>query len=715
MPHNDYKESSEIKAKRLQPKWHNAPEVSDLKADVLAAKTDSDTQKALIKTWVDNLRGLSDKGNNTGEGKSKYVSKLIRKQAEWRYTGLSEPFLSTGVDLFNVKPVTFEDVKGSEQASLVLNNQFNTVISKVKFIDSLVRALVDEGTAFIRTGWAYTEEPTKITITEYEYIPTDDLAFIEELNGLAFLRENDPGLYEAEDEALRKALEYSIDTDQIHRAVVKGTREEEDVNVLSDHPTAEVVNVHNITVDPTCGNDLRNAGFLTFDFETSLGELKKSGKYKNLDAIKKNTGSVYEQPDFEASSQGSSFQYEDDARKKLVATEYWGYWDIHGDGTTVAIMAVYVGDTMIMLDKNLYPHKKLPFVAIPYLPVKDSIYGEPDGELLKDNQAIAGAVTRGVLDMMGKSAAGQQGYRSDALSAVNKKRFLNGLDYEFQPNVDPSKSFHTHSYPEIPQSANFVLGQQHAEAESLSGVKAFSSGITGNSLGDTATNGKNALDAASKREMGILRRMSEGLLEVARQIVSMNAEFLSEEEVVRVTNKTFVTVRRDDLQGNYDLQLSISTPEEDDAKAEQLAFMLQTTGQTMGPHFSQLILSKIAKLRKMPDLAKQIEDFQPQPDPLEVEKQQLEIQLLKAKIQNELQLATKNNSSAQLDIARVGTENAKAGNLNSDTDLKDLSFVETESGTTQARTLEVNAEQAKVKNLQSRGDDVKTTNGIRPT
>ena len=35
----------------------------------------------------------------------------------------------------------------------------------------------------------------------------------------------------------------------------------------------------------------------------------------------------------------------------------------------------------------------------------------------------------------------------------------------------------------------------------------------------------------------------------------------------------------------------------------------------MPPEMSQMILADIAKLRKMPDLAKRIEEYQPQPDP----------------------------------------------------------------------------------------------------
>lgn len=51
-------------------------------------------------------------------------------------------------------------------------------------------------------------------------------------------------------------------------------------------------------------------------------------------------------------------------------------------------------------------------------------------------------------------------------------------------------------------------------------------------------------------------------------------------------------------------------------------------------------------------------------------------------------------SQANLDVAKIGTEQAKASNLQSDTDLKDLDFVEQESGVKQEREKELRATQA---------------------
>jgi hypothetical protein len=242
-----------------------------------------------------------------------------------------------------------------------------------------------------------------------------------------------------------------------------------------------------------------------------------------------------------------------------------------------------------------------------------------------------------------------------------------------------------------------MLQLQNADAESLTGVRAFHTGITNKAAySDTATGERSAMDATAKREVGILRRASQGLVEVGRKILAMNAVFLSEEEVVRVTHDEFITVRRDDLAGEFDLKISTSTAESDNQKAEELAFMLQTTAQTMGPEFAQIILADIAKLRKMPSLAKKIEEYKaPPPDPLEQQLKELEIAKLEAEVLKLQAEAQEKGAEAQLDQTKIGTEEAKARNLDAETDAINLDFVEQESGTKQERDLQLQSEQAR--------------------
>lgn len=673
--------------------WQNPPNLVNLKQDFMDAKPAHDLQKTKIATWLNNLHVEGPAKPQTPKGSSSIQPKLIRKQAEWRYAALSEPFLSTD-DVFKVEPVSWEDREAAQQNQLVLNHQFNTKIDKVAFIDKYVRTGVDEGTIIVRCGWCFEEEEVTERVPNVEFVQNPELGPMHEQ--LAEMAELSPSQYQTDvPDELKQAHELTMEHGVPYEPVIRGYREVQVMRTTRNHPTVEVCNYRNITVDPTCLDDIEKAGFVIYSFESSLSQLKKDGRYKNLDKINVSGNSILMEPDHAGSEGSRSFNFSDQARMKIVVYEYWGMWDIDGSGKTKPIVAAWVGGTLIRLQENPYPDKKHPFISVQYLPVRESMYGEPDGALLEDNQKVIGAVTRGMIDLMGKSANSQTGMRKDMLDATNRRKFEKGQDYEFNAGVDPRQGVHQHSYPEIPMSAQFMLQLMNMEAESLTGVKAYSQGVSGAALGDVAAGVRGALDAASKRELGILRRLSNGIVKIGRKIIAMNSEFLSEEEVIRITNEEFVRVKRDDLAGNFDLKLSISTAEEDNNKAQELAFMLQTMGPNGDAELNKMILADICRLRKMPDMAKKIETYQPQPDPMQQKLQELELAKLEAEIAEIRAKAQKTLVDAGLSEAKIATEDAKANNLNSDTDNKNLDFVEQESGVKQERDLQKIGEQAR--------------------
>lgn len=668
-------------------KWKKEPKLSQLKHDLQQAQTSHSAQITNVNRWLDNLHVRGKAQVSGGKGRSQIVPKLIRKQAEWRYPALSEPFLSTS-DLFQVDPVTHEDKGAAIQNQLILNNQFQTKINKTAFIDWYVRKAVNEGTVIVRTGWEFEEGEVDEQVPQFQYVI--DPQVMQEYEPLAQMAQQEPDSFANLDPALKAGYEMTQNTQQPVRAILTGYATKRVKKVKVNRPTVEICDTRNVYIDPTCEGNLDKAQFIIHSFESSMSELKRDGRYKNLEQINVENASTYSDPDHSYGDGTSAFSFSDTARKRITVYEYWGYCDIDGSGITQPIVATWVSNTLIRLDENPFPDGKPPFIVVPYLPLTGTVYGEPDGELLEDNQKVLGAVTRGMVDLLGKSANSQTGFQKNMLDATNKIRYESGKDYEFNPNADPRSGIHMHTYPEFPQSAMAMLQMQNGEAESLTGVRAFAggNGISGNGLGDTAAAVRGALDAASKREMGILRRLSNGILQLGRKIMAMNAQFLSEEEVVRITNAEFVKVRRDDLAGNFDLRLSISTAESDQAKAQELAFMLQTMGNNMDPAMSRLILADIARLHKLPEIAHKIETFQPQPDPMQQQLQQLEIQKAQAEIAFIQAQTMEAQAKANLAGAKVPVEHARAGNIASEKDQKDLKFLQDEDGTTHAQELD---------------------------
>jgi phage terminase Nu1 subunit (DNA packaging protein) len=83
-----------------------------------------------------------------------------------------------------------------------------------------------------------------------------------------------------------------------------------------------------------------------------------------------------------------------------------------------------------------------------------------------------------------------------------------------------------------------------------------------------------------------------------------------------------------------------------------------------------------------------IQDYQPQPDPLAQQKAQLEIELLKAQIENERAKGQENATDVYLKQWKAENEKAKARALNSKADITDLDYIEQATGLKQDRELE---------------------------
>lgn len=655
--------------------WKKEPSIQLLKGDLESAKPAHDAIMSQIREWNDLMEVKGKAKPPKVKGRSQVQPRLVRRQAEWRYAPLSEPFLSSS-KLFKLTPVTFEDELAARQNELVLNYQFRTQLNKVKLVDDYVHSIVDDGTGIARIGWERKTVKIKTETPVFQLYPIENQEQADVLQQALQLQAENPREYdETMPEDIKEAVNYFNETGEATYAIQTGVTEVEVEKALVNRPTVEMLNPNNVVIDPSCNGDLDKALYAVISFETCKADLMKNkDRYHNLDKIDWESSSPITDPDHESKTP-SDFQFKDALRKKVVAYEYWGFYDINDDGSLEPIVATWIGSTLIRMEKNPFPDGKLPLVVVPYMPRKRELFGEADAELLGDNQAILGATMRGMIDLLGRSANGQRGYPKGMLDTLNRRRYDDGQDYEYNPmQGNPSQSIMEHKFPELPQSAIVMTQMQNQEAESLTGVKAFSGGVTGSAYGDVAAGIRGALDAASKREMAILRRLAKGMADIGTKICAMNAVFLSEKEVVRITNEQYVEINREDLKGNFDIEVDINTAEIDNQKSQDLGFMVQTLGNTVDQSITLSLVAKIAELKRMPDLAHELRTWQPQPDPMEEQLKQLAIQ--KAQLENE-ELQSK-----------IALNNAKAKEAASSGDLKDLDYLEQESGTKHARDME---------------------------
>ena len=599
------------------------------KADLKAAELLKRDQDASISVWKAEYNG--DPYGNEKKGKSAIVSRDIKKQSEWQHATIVDPFVST-TDIIKCTPITAEDEQSARQNELLLNTQFCRKFDRFNFMSKAVKVLDREGTLVVQTGWDYEDE---------EVTTMADMVVMDE-DG-----------------------QESIVSKEVVETIIK-----------KNQPTAKVCRNEDIYIDPTCQDNLDNAQFVIYRYESDLSSLKKDGRFKNLD---KAAGGGSEDYDYDPADD-TVFRFTDEPRKKMVIYEYWGNYDVNGDGIAEPIVCAWINDTIIRLQSNPYPDGKPPFIVVPFNSVPFKIHGEANAELIGDNQKVKTAIIRGIIDNMAQSNNGQVAVRKGSLDQINRKKFVAGQNFEF--NGNPS-DFWQGSYNQIPGSAFDMIGLMNNEIESITGTKSFSGGINAGSLGTTATGARGALDATATRRMNLVRNVAENLVKpLIRKWMSYNSEFLEDEEVVRVTNEDFVPVRRDDLDGRIDLAITISTAEDNAAKSQELSFLLQTLGPNEDPDIRRGLMADIMDLMRMPDQAKRVREYQPKPDPmqdqlrqLELERFQLENEKIKAEILDKQARAQENTIDAQLKTNKAAVEAAKARKLTSEADNIDLKFI----------------------------------------
>ena len=688
--------------------WKNEPTFAQLKYDYDLAQTDHQAYLADLYRWRENLDG--GKPINAGKNKSKARPKLIRKQAEWKYPALEEPFLSTE-NIFDIRPRTFEDSFRAEQNKIYINYQWSVKVNRGKLINEIVRKMVNEGTAIVKSGWEIGEKEIKV-FEEKPVFATAEQSFMILTQQLQSGQIDEVQMQEI----LNSGSPMQIGTKRV----------EVEKTVLSkNQPTYEVCDNESIILDPTANGDSGALKFIIHEYETDMSELKKDefsedtyiddvsgervaevrGKYKNLDYIT-------DLDKIDSTSQNSNvyktrtqFNFDSgDTRRKFKAYDYWGYWDINNDGVLEPIVATWVGSTLIRLQKNPFPHKQLPFSFGIFMPRFGEVRGEPEGELLEENQEQIGRMTRAINDMVSTQAIGQT-FIDDQFfpSRVEKDNYNEGRTVYYRHNMDPKQAIYHRKVEPIDGTTLQIINMNNAEAESLTGTKAFSQGMSSNSLGSVAAGIRSAMDATSKRDLSVLRRMSSELItDLGKKTIAMNQAYIDEKEMVRVTNSEFITVKREDIEGDFDLIVDVSTAEKDNETAQDLGFILQTNAANMDPNLAKIVLSKIMKLKKQPDLAQQILEFQPTPDPiveqikmLQLENEKMKNEKLKKEIE-ELDSRIHERVSRVLENEQdVGTKKANeevliatANKINAEADELNRKFVDNVTGSARQKEVE---------------------------
>lgn len=592
-----------------------------------------------ISTYLSEYDG-KPYGNETA-GSSTIVAREIKKQSESIIPDLVEPYVDTP-RIIKAYGVTKDDQAPARQQEKLLNYQFTRDFNRLEFADEAARVFVNEGTVVIKTGWEveYGES--------YRYLRGINEKFLED-NGI----EDYEILEQFEDGSINVNAKMEIE--------------------VINRPTAIVCKNEDIFTDPNA-KTLEDSDFIIYRYETNMSQIKKNkAAYENTNNIEPNReeskdsslGTYRESKSLENGS-SISYDFEDDPRKKVTVYQYWGNLDINNDGIVVPCVVEKVDDVIIRFEENPMPDKQPPFVMAPYTKVPFSMWGESHGELITDQQKIMTSITRGVIDNMASSNNGVKFGMKGALDPINKTAYINGTSKYIETNVDP-RELVDGTFNQIPQTILGFYELVKAESRQLSGVTNPEAQLGSNAAYAKTGTMSQIMSSGQKRIVNTIRKMNELIYKpMFKKWIAYNKAFLSPEQIIRINNE-YIPIRKDDIQGNIDLDIVINVAGTNDALAGQITMLLQQ-GQALGLPFEiqKRLYSQLFEIYRQTDLADFIMEYQPQPDPKQQANEDLDMQSRVADIQ-------KTTADARL-------KEAKAMEAMSSKETKDISNIKESNG-----------------------------------
>jgi len=599
----------------------------DLRYDYKKAKEAKTIIDNLIIEWDDLYNGKKFGGEN--KQKSQIVMKEIAKQIEWQKPAIMEPFTSTS------NPIRLKTSKNEKRSRIMqkyLNGQFAGEFDREDFMDKLSDVLLREGTVWVRTGWDYSETK-KVEVKPN--VTMEDL--LKEENEPSDIKQNKDGTFRAKYET---------------------------TEMVRNIPTLEICRNEHIFPDPSA-RAMDECRFIIFKRFLTISELREADLYdeEKIDKLESKLqsseredtalGQVRDADDRDY-GQDSTYQPKDASRKKVAILEYWGFYDLDGDGIAEPIVATWAEKEgcNLHIGENPYPSKKIPFERGVYSARPFSLWGNALAYFIGDNQKVKSGIMRGILDNMSNANNGQKFVQRGALDYVNFKRLRNG---EKHIVVNKPDSIVDGSYNNLPQSIFTTMEMINQETKDLTG----NTGYNSFAQKDNSEDNPSQLTMSQQRIAGTVRNIANVIGKSLKEWLSMAEVFLTNEQIEGMfTEQDAVDYFAFEDSTFVQTTVKVGTEATRSMRIQQLNMLMQqakTLGERTPPDTIAALTAEMFELFDMYEKAEEIRNYKPEPNPMalkmqeiEMENKVLENQKLKAeiaKINSEVQLNGANTYS----------------------------------------------------------------------
>lgn len=325
-------------------------------------------------------------------------------------------------------------------------------------------------------------------------------------------------------------------------------------NVIQDKPEAELVDLFDFFFD-TKGTNAEDAEWFIHRTYRNLEDLKDNDNYdipKELQ-VEVTADEYKTQRD---AIMGLSRQEASD-NKKVELWEYWGKYDLNGDGLDEDCLIVIANRKYIIRAiENPYDHKKKPFIILKDTDIPFEFLGMGEVEPLKSLQYELNDV---------------RNQRMDNVTLILNRMWLvdKGADVDEEDLVSQAGGvIHTGNMngikdlttPDVTQSAYNEENIIKQDIKDTSGVTDVAKGSTTNSGSLRSAQAINMLmEAANGRFKYKLDNLEDSLKEFGRQLIALNQQFVTEPMVIRITGEmgtAWKQLNPNEIQGKFDIDVA---------------------------------------------------------------------------------------------------------------------------------------------------------------
>ena len=581
----------------------------DLKNDFKNAKDAKVEVDKLISGFNESYDCVVESMKN----RSKYKSMEVAKQIEKIKGSVSEPFINSS------HPVRISTSKHEQRARTMqkyINNQFTSEFDRVSFMDKLTNILYREGTVWVKSAWNYKEENKREVI---EHATMDEI----------LARGEDPDVIkQMKNDKFR--VEYN------------------NVRIIKNEPDAIIWRNEHVFPDPSA-RSLEDLRYMTVRRRMTISELRATERYseKVLDKLEQSNDNTEDTSlGTDRDSKATQYGYKegvstnDTARHHVDIIEYYGYYDINGDGIAEPIFASWAekSGVNLILEENGQPTNAIPFYNATYSEVPYSLWGNALAYFIDDNQRAKTGIIRGIMDNMAMSNNGMRFIKKGTLDYVNFKRLQNG---EKNVLVNKMDQIEQGNFNALPQAVGSTLDIVSTEANEISGNQGNGMAVP---KGGGSEDFQSQLTIAQQMTIGSVMKISSLLGKVFNDWLLMAEVFLTNEQVQGL----FTKQEQQDLFAFEDssyvkVSFKVGTNIQRQIKLQQLNMLMQqakSLGDNVPPELIRELVAEMFELFDMYDKAEQLRMYKPQPSPQEQAASQMQLQKLQlenGKLQAEIQ------------------------------------------------------------------------------